>query len=59
MKRRDIDKALLKAGWTITPGGNHDIAKHPQKPNVRIPLPRHKEIKETTAKSILRDAGLI
>jgi len=59
MKRRDIEQALLKAGWKITPGGNHDIAKHPDRPDARIPIPRHKEIKEATAKSILRDAGLL
>lgn len=58
MKRRDIDKMLKKAGWIITPGGNHDIAKHPQKPGIRIPIPRHREIKEQTAKGILEDAGL-
>lgn len=58
MKRRDIDKALKKAGWTITPGGNHDIATNPQKPGVKIPIPRHREIKEYLAKGILEDAGL-
>jgi len=59
MKRRDIDRALQQAGWIITPGGNHDIAKHPQKPEIRIPIPRHREIKEPTAKRILKDAGLL
>ena len=58
MKRRDIDKALKKAGWVITHGGNHDLATHPQNPGIKIPLPRHNEIKETTAKGILEDAGL-
>ncbi len=58
MKRRDIDKALKKAGWTITPGGNHDLATHPQKSGVKIALPRHKEINEYTAKGILEAAGL-
>ncbi len=58
MKRRDIDKMLKKAGWVIIHGGNHDLATNPQKPGIKIPLPRHKEIKETTAKGILEDAGL-
>lgn len=58
MKRQDIDKALKKAGWVITHGGNHDLAKHPQKPGVSIPLPRHKEVNEYTARSILSSAGL-
>lgn len=58
MKRRDIDKLLKGAGWKITPGGNHDLATHPEKPGIKIPLPRHKEINEYTAKGILEDAGL-
>ena len=58
MKRKDLDRALKKAGWIITPGGNHDMAKHPQKPGVRIPIPRHSEVNEYTAKGILEQAGL-
>lgn len=58
MKRRDIDSALAKAGWIIEAGGNHDLATHPQKPGIKIPIPRHREIKEITAKGILKDAGI-
>ena len=58
MKRRDIDKKLKQAGWEITHGGNHDLATHPQKPGVKISLPRHREINELTAQGILEDAGL-
>lgn len=58
MKRRDIEKALKKAGWVMIHGGNHDLATHPQKPGVRIPIPRHTEINEYTAKGILELAGL-
>lgn len=58
MKRRDIDKALKKAGWIITPGGNHDLATHPQKSGIKIPLTQHKETNEYTAKGILEDAGI-
>lgn len=58
MKRRDIEKELKSAGWVITHGGNHDLATHPEKPGIRIPLPRHKEINEYTARGILEDAGL-
>ena len=53
MKRRDIDKKLIADGWEITPGKRHDMAKHPNKPGVKIPLPRHKEINEYTAQGIL------
>ncbi len=58
MKRKDLDKALREAGWIIIHGGNHDLATHPQKPGVKIPIPRHREIKEYLAKGILEDAGL-
>lgn len=58
MKRRDIDKALKKAGWNIEHGARHDFAKHPQKPGVRIQLPRHVEVNENTANGILKAAGL-
>ncbi len=58
MKRRDIDRKLRKAGWEITHGGNHDLATHPDRPGIKIPIPRHTEIKETTARGILEDAGL-
>ena len=57
MKRRDLVKKLLDAGWEITHGGNHDIATHPDNPG-RIPIPRHNEINEYTAKGIMKDAGL-
>lgn len=58
MKRRDIDKLLKSAGWKITHGGNHDLAIHPEKPGIKITIPRHNEINEYTAKGILEDAGL-
>ena len=44
----DIDKALKKAGWIISHGGSHDLATHPQKPGIKIAIPRHKEVPEFT-----------
>lgn len=58
MKRRELDKILKSAGWQITQGKSHDMAKHPAKPGIKIPLPRHKEINEYTAEGILEAAGL-
>ena len=58
MKRKDLDRALRAAGWSIIPGGSHDMAVNPEKPVIKIPLPRHKEVNENTAKSILKAAGL-
>ena len=58
MKRKDIDTARRQAGWVIIHGGSHDLAQHPQRPGVKIPIPRHKEVNEQTAKGILRQAGI-
>lgn len=58
MKRKDIDRALKKAGWQISHGGGHDKAIHPDKPGTTLILPRHAEVNENTAKSILKAAGL-
>ena len=58
MKRKDLDKALKKAGWIIIHGGNHDLAKNPLKAGISIPIPRHNEINEYTAKGILERAGI-
>jgi len=58
MKRKKLDQTLRAAGWSITHGGSHDLAQHPRKPGVKIPIPRHKEVNEQTAKGILKLAGL-
>ena len=59
MKKRELEKKLLKAGWVIIHGKAHDLAINPQKPGVKIPIPRHTgDIPIGTAKSILKDAGL-
>ena len=58
MKKHELVRALKKAGWNITPGGNHDLATHPEKPGIKIPIPRHREINEYTARGILESAGL-
>ena len=58
MKKQELVRALKKAGWNITPGGNHDLATHPEKPGIKIPIPRHREINEYTARGIPESAGL-
>ena len=58
MKRKDLDRALKKAGWQIGHGGSHDVARHPDKPGIKLVLPRHAEGNENTAKGILKAAGL-
>ena len=58
MKRTELVRKLQKGGWKITKGGKHGMAKHPEKPGVKIPIPHGSKIDEFTAKGILRDAGL-
>ncbi len=56
MKRRDLIKLLEKNGWIlIRDDGDHTVYG---KDGQIEPIPRHKEIKETTAKSIIKRRGL-
>lgn len=57
MKRRDLLKLLKAAGFhEIRDDGDHTIYKKDGCRSVQIP--RHKELNELTAKSILKAAGL-
>lgn len=61
MNRRGLIKRLESAGWYLKRHGDkHDIYKHDRPTGDRneIQVPRHREIKETTANRILKDAGL-
>lgn len=56
MKRRDLIKMFEKKGWWLLKhGGNHDI--YTNGTDIE-PVPRHKEINEMTAKSIIKRRGL-
>ena len=56
MKRRDLIKKLEANGWwLLRSGANHDIYTNGKKSE---PIPRHPEIKENLAKSIIRRQGL-
>lgn len=56
MKRRDLIKLLEKNGWYLKRnGGNHDLYTDG---NRIEPIPRHPEIKEQLAKSIIKKLGL-
>jgi predicted RNA binding protein YcfA (HicA-like mRNA interferase family) len=57
MKRRDLVRLLVADGWILIAGGNHDLAKHPDRLG-KIPIPRHREINEYTARNILQAAGI-
>lgn len=57
MKRRDLIKLLEKNGWYLKRnGGNHDLYTDG---NRIEPIPRHPEIKERLAKSIIKKLGLL
>lgn len=57
MKRRDLVKKLESAGYAIDrDDGNHTIY---EKKGMRpVQVPKHREINENTANSILKAAGL-
>ena len=56
MKRRDLIRLLEKNGWyLLRSGANHDIYTNGEKSE---PIPRHSELKELLAKSIIRRNGL-
>lgn len=56
MKRRDLIRLLESNGWRLLRNGaNHDIYTNGEKCE---PVPRHNEIKEQLAKSIIRRHGL-
>lgn len=57
MKRVDLIKALEGAGCVLVRhGGKHDWYRNPQT-GVSQPVPRHREIKESLARHILRMLG--
>ena len=59
MTKKNLERILRKAGWEFTHGKAHDLATNPNKPGIKISIPRHKgDIPKGTIKSILRDAGL-
>jgi mRNA interferase HicA len=58
MKRIDLVRKAEQAGCLlIRHGGKHDWYYNPQT-NTSQPIPRHREIKETLAKHILRKLGI-
>ena len=56
MKRKDLIKLLEQNGWTKSrEGGSHTIYT---KGTEKEPIPRHTEIDERLAKSIIKKRGL-
>jgi len=56
MKRRDLIKLFKRNGWWLErEGGKHTIYTNGKDEE---PIPRHNEINEITAKSIIKRRGL-
>lgn len=56
MKRRDLIKLFEKKGWwKLREGGAHTVYTNGKDTE---PIPRHNEINEITAKSIIKRWGL-
>ena len=59
MTEREIIKLLKDNGWYIEEGSKHHLATNPNKPGIKIPIPRHrKDIPIGTINNILKAAGL-
>lgn len=56
MKRRDLIKMLEAAGYRADRDGDHTI--YEKKGCRPVQVPKHREINENTARSILKVAGL-
>jgi len=55
MKRRELERRLRELGWRLSRhGGRHDVWVRGER---EIAVPRHAEINEYTATSIVREAG--
>jgi len=58
MKRRDLIRHLEQHGCSLDrEGGRHSIYRNPQNSRA-VAVPRHKEIKETTARVICEQIGV-
>jgi predicted RNA binding protein YcfA (HicA-like mRNA interferase family) len=52
-------KALVRLGWTVARvSGSHHILTQAGRPSVTIPVKRGATLKEGTARSILKQAGI-
>ncbi len=59
MTAKELKRVLIAAGWIISEGGRHELATHPKKPGVKVPIHRHTgDIPAGTLNKILKDTGL-
>jgi predicted RNA binding protein YcfA (HicA-like mRNA interferase family) len=56
---KELKRKLVAEGWIISQGRNHELATHPDKPGILIPIHRHTgDIPTGTLNKILKDTGL-
>lgn len=53
-KRQEIDRLYSSYGFIIRNGRKHDIVSHPNNPNLRETLPRHRNIKPVYVRRAVR-----
>ena len=59
MTANELKRKLIAAGWEIKEGKGHQMATHPGKPGIKIPIHRHTgDIPTGTLHNILKAAGL-
>jgi len=56
---RKVTNRLKADGWVSVEGGEHDKYEHPDRPEMLIVVPRHKELSPGVARSIAKRAGWI
>ena len=56
-KKRGLERELTRAGWVKLAGGESKHDKFRKEERV-VTVPRHRELRDTTALGILREAGL-
>lgn len=54
--RSKVAARLVREGWVVRHGGDHDIYKHADRPG-RIVLPRHRTLSPGVARSVAKAAG--
>lgn len=54
--RAKVAARLVREGWVIRHGSDHDVYKHPERPG-RIVLPRHRTLSPGVARSVAKAAG--
>jgi predicted RNA binding protein YcfA (HicA-like mRNA interferase family) len=59
MTAKELKRKLIANGWVITQGNGHEMATHPDRPGVKIPIHRHTfDIPTGTLNNILKATGL-